>query len=257
MWAAVLRVGPGAMARGLTAAALDGLTDQPPAQPIQVLVPLTRRVRVESAIAVRYSRDAAARRHPLWTPPRTWIEDTVLDLADDCGAVSDVMGWVSRAVGRGLTTPNRIQAALQDRRRHRWRTELMPILADVAEGARSPLEVRYLRSVERAHGLPRGTRQRRIVAGRSVRYVDIDHVEFRTRIELDGRIGHADDGAFRDRRRDNDGVRSGHATLRYGWADVVDFPCAVAAEVALVLRARGWAGRPKRCGPTCGLSAGP
>jgi hypothetical protein len=254
--AAVLRAGPGAMARARTAAALYGLADQPPDRPIQVLVPATRRVSLEPGIEARYSRDAAARRHPLWTPARTWIEDAVLDLAQESASLADVTGWVSRAVGRGLTTPDRIRAALQDRRRQRWRPELTAILADVSEGARSPLEVRYLRRVERAHALPRGVRQRRVVAGRSVRYVDIDHDEFSTRIELDGRMGHADDGAFRDRRRDNDGVRTGHATLRYGWAEVVDSPCAVAAEVSQVLRDRGWTGQAMPCGASCKLADG-
>lgn len=43
----------------------------------------------------------------------------------------------------------------------------------------------------------------------------------------------------------------GHATLRYGHADVFHRPCAVAEEQARVLTARGWTGRPRSCGPGC------
>lgn len=36
------------------------------------------------------------------------------------------------------------------------------MLSDVDTGAESPLELRHLRRVERAHGLPQGRRQRRV-----------------------------------------------------------------------------------------------
>jgi hypothetical protein len=62
-------------------------------------------------------------------------------------------------------------------------------LLDVAEGARSPLELAFLRNVERAHGLPRSERQLRW-GGRRVIWIDVDHLLFRTRVELDGQLGH-------------------------------------------------------------------
>jgi hypothetical protein len=129
----------------------------------------------------------------------------------------------------------------------------MERLGDLAAGAQSPLELRYLKDVERAHGLPPGVRQRRL-AGRTVRWIDVDLEEFGVRVELDGRVGHVEEGAFRDRVRDNAATVSGRATLRYGWVDVVGSPCAVAAEVAQVLRRRGWAGQLVACGPHCRMS---
>jgi hypothetical protein len=100
---------------------------------------------------------------------------------------------------------------------------LVAMVADVAEGAQSPLEVEYLRRVERAHGLPAGVRNRRW-GDRHVRWIDVDLDEFETRVELDGRLGHEDEGRFRDRRRDNRSTVSGKATLRYGHADVFGDP---------------------------------
>jgi hypothetical protein len=41
--------------------------------------------------------------------------------------------------------------------------------------------------------------------------------------------------------------------LRYGWRDVVGDPCGVAAQVAVLLTARGWSGTPQPCGATCWL----
>ena len=38
------------------------------------------------------------------------------------------------------------------RKKIRWRAPLEAMVADVAQGARSPLELEYLRRVERAHG---------------------------------------------------------------------------------------------------------
>lgn len=250
--ATLLRAGAGAMARGPTAAALDGLGPEPSGV-LHVLVPATRRVVIaEPGIDVRRSRHADAYAHPTRLPRRTRVEATVLDLAADAEQLFDVAAWVSRAVGRRLTTPQRLRAALAERARHRWRRQLLAVLGDVELGAQSPLELAYLRQVERAHGLPAGVRQRRL-AGRSVRWIDVDLDEFGLRVELDGRLGHVEEGAFRDRRRDNDSTRAGRATLRYGWADVLGAPCDVAAEVAGVLAARGWGGRPRRCGPCCAL----
>jgi hypothetical protein len=247
--AALLRVGAGAAACGRTAAALDGLADESPAV-LYVQVPANRKVTAEPPIKLHRSRAADDRTHPTRSPRRTRIEETVLDLCDESATAVEVAGWVSRAVGRRLTTPARLRLALRARTRHRWRGLLVAMLVDVELGAQSPLELEYLRSVERAHGLPRGTRQRR-VAGRTTRWVDVDHDELGVRVELDGRLGHADDGAFRDRERDNAATRSGRASLRYGWGEVFGDACGVAAEVGAVLVAHGWSGHPRECGPGC------
>lgn len=65
----------------------------------------------------------------------------------------DVVGWVTLAVERRRTTSRRPQRALAGRPRHPRRELLDGLLADVAIGVRSPLELTYLRDVERAHGL--------------------------------------------------------------------------------------------------------
>jgi hypothetical protein len=252
VWAALLRVGATATASHVTAAHLDGLADEP-GDLIHVTVDVSRRVTIRAGgMRVHYAHRLPSARHPARMPPRTRIEETVLDLVADARSVDEVATWVTRACQRRLTTPQRLAEALAARRKIRWRAAVAAMVADVAEGAQSPLELEYLRGVERAHGLPAGVRNRRWRDGH-VRWIDVDLDEFETRVELDGRLGHEDEGRFRDRRRDNRSTVSGKATLRYGHAEVFGDPCGVAEEVVAVLATRGWRGRARRCGPACAV----
>ena len=166
----------------------------------------------------------------------------MLDMCEDPDSAR-VAALVSQAVQTRRTTTDRLRRRLEGRPRHSQRRLLLGLLADVAEGLESPLELRYLREVERPHGLPRGNRQHR--ARGTAR--DVYYSEFATVVELDGRIGHEGSGVFRDMRRDNRSTLSGEATLRYGWADVTERPCLVAAEVGAVLSRRGWTGIIQHC----------
>jgi very-short-patch-repair endonuclease len=253
LWAALLRVGNTATGSHLTAAYLEGLADEP-GDSIHITVDVCRRVTVPlPGVRVHYAHRLPFMRHPARLPPRTRIEETVLDLVADARSVDEVATWVTRACQRRLTTPTRLAEALAARKKIRWRAELEAMVSDVADGALSPLELEYLRRVERSHGLPTGVRNRRWV-DRRVRWIDVDLDEYDVRVELDGRIGHEDEGRFRDRRRDNRSTVNGKATLRYGHAEVFGDPCGVAAEVAAVLRARGWAGRLRACNAECNVS---
>nr|WP_281387113.1 type IV toxin-antitoxin system AbiEi family antitoxin domain-containing protein [Jiangella mangrovi] len=250
VWAALLRAGPGAVASHRTAAYLDGLCDEP-GEVIHVTVPADRYVEPRiDGVRVHFAHRLARTRHPSKNPPRTRVEDTVLDLVDAASHPREAEGWVTAACQRRLTRPDRLAGALARRKKIRWRAMVEAMLDDVASGAQSPLELRHLRRVERAHGLPTGCRQRR-VAGQRVSWIDVDYEQYRVRVELDGRLGHTGEGRFRDHHRDNDATVDGRATLRYGHADVFGNPCAVAAEQARVLTARGWTGTARRCRPGC------
>jgi hypothetical protein len=245
-WAAVLAGGADAVLSHETAAELLGLADQIDSR-VHVSVPVGRRVTGRPGVVFHRSRQAATARHPAQLPPRTRVEDTVVDLTQTSADLDDALGWLTRAVGSRLTTPERLRTVLGERRRLRWRRELAAALDDVAAGCHSVLELRYLRRVERPHGLPPGTRQHR----RGRWYDDVDYVAFGVSVELDGRLAHPSERAFRDHRRDNAAVLIGARVLRYGMADVMRRPCVVAREVAAVLRAAGWTGHPHGCGPDC------
>ena len=219
--------------------------------PVQVTVPADRRISAVAGIVVHLSARAGAARHPTRLPPQTRIEETVLDLTQRAGTLDDALGWLARACGRRLTTAERLRRAIGRRAKLRWRTELLAALADNADGCHSLLELRYLRDVERGHGLPAGVRQavRPRRGGRW--YDDVSYRGYRTRVELDGRVAHPADRRWHDARRDNAAAADGETILRYGWTDVTRTACATAQQVAQVLRRHGWRGQPGRCGPDC------
>lgn len=245
LWGGILLGGPEARAGGLTAAALYGLTDQ--SSPLRILVPFGVTLVDRGWVCFRQERLGVRSVSNRAEPPRTRIEDTVLDLCAD-GSGSDSISWVTQAVQRRLTTAQALLTTLERRSRMPNRKVLTDLLTDVAAGVHSALEHRYLQEVERAHGLLAGKRQH-ARPGRNG-FIDVAYVEHALVVELDGRVGHVGRGQFRDRRRDNSHTRSGLRTLRFGWEEVSEQPCAVALEVAEVLIGLGWSGYPGRC-PRC------
>jgi hypothetical protein len=253
LWAAVLRAGPGAALSHETAAEMHGLTDKPSAQ-IHVSVPAERRPsqrRKIRGVVIHRSRCLRPEWQPPWHLPRTTVEDTVLDLVAKARTFDDAYGWISRAVGRRLTTPESLSKALARRSRMRWRAWITAALADAAEGVHSPLERHYVDGVERAHGLPTARRQAKRRHGSGTRYLDNLYEGYSLAVELDGQAAHPAEGRWRDTRRDNANRVQGTGTLRYGWPDVTENRCSTAAEIAAVLRRQGWTGRLRPCGPGC------
>lgn len=249
LWAAVLRAGPGAVLSHLTAAELHGLLDAP-AEAVFVTVPSTRRIRTPG-IVVRISGRVAEARQPGRVPPRTTVEETVVDLVQLAYTFDDACGWITRACGRRLTTEEKLRAALAARRKMRWRNELDDVLAAARDGIHSVLEYRYLRDVEQAHGLPRSKHQVRVVIDGKVAYRDIYYDQYQLATELDGRLAHQDDERWRDSLRDNKASARGIQTARYGWRDVYGHACETAVLQARILQKRGWRGTPRPCSKGC------
>jgi hypothetical protein len=251
LWAAVLLAGPGAVLSHETAAQLQRLTDKP-SDAIHISIPGQRRVRTVADISIHRSVRIVQATEGYSYPPRTRIEETVLDLTQSAASFDDVCGWVTRAFARDLTTETQLRAAIRARAKLRWRADLSELVVAAAGGDHSVLEFRYHRDVERAHGLPESIRQVpfRTEAGRRGRR-DRVYQEFSVVIELDGRLAHPVENKWQDQRRDNAAAADGQLSLRYGWADVTRQPCATAAEVARVLRSRGWPGRAHPCSPGC------
>ena len=241
VWAGVLLGGAQARAGGPTAAALQGLTEHR-RLPLDILVPAGNRLAPRDWVTFRQERVGVRSISTRTEPPCTRIEDTVLDLCA-AGPPAAAIEWITGAIQRRLTTADALSRALHRRRRMPHRKLIAGLVADAAAGVHSTLEHRYLTDVERSHGLPQGSRQ----AGRPSRneFVDVYYAAFALVVELDGRIGHI--GRLRDRRRDNVHTRTGAPSLRFGWHEVTQEPCAVAMQVAEVLIGQGWGGYPTRC----------
>lgn len=254
LWAAVLCAGDGSALSHQTAAELCGLAAEPSSL-IHVTVRSGAQVRGGPGMRVHYSSRVAEATHPAALPPRTRVEETVLDLAQLAATADEALGWALRACGGRLTTPAKLLTSMQHRNRLRWRGELAKALDPQNAGVHSLLEHRYVTWVERPHGLPAGTRQRPLQRGRKRQYSDVDYGKYLTIVELDGRAAHPATSRILDSQRDNANAADGKITLRYGWAAVSQRSCEVAAEVAVVLRTRGWTGSLARCGRGCRISA--
>jgi hypothetical protein len=103
---------------------------------------------------VHYSGRLGQARHPVLTPPRTRIEDSVLDLIEASDSMDEAVSLILRASASRRTTPDRILAALQRRPRMPRRSALLHALGAAKDGAQSLLEFGYVNRVERAHGCP-------------------------------------------------------------------------------------------------------
>ena len=245
LWAAVLRAGQHALLSYQTAAELNGLIDNP-SRLIHVTIPVSRSIRPINGVVIHRSARALEARDGHLLPPRTMVEETVLDLTQLATSFDDVVSLLARSCQRQLTSPVLLTMSMERRPKMRWRTEIGMALRDVAHGVHSPLEYRYLRDVERAHGLPASDRQAAAWQGRVVRR-DVLYRRYRVVVELDGAASHPDEQRWRDKRRDNAAAADGLITLRYGWADVTQRPCQAAREVGAVLRRQGWPDSLRTC----------
>lgn len=182
VWAALLLAGPGAVASHATALRLFGMRSLPDDATIHVSVSHKRQISPRPGLVVHRRCGLAAVVHPVRHPPSVRLEDAVLHVAADPardGGRSGGMAVVADACQRRLTNVTRLRAALDRLPVLPGRRTLAGVLDDVAEGAHSFLELRYLNRVERA--------------------------------------------------------------------------CLTAHLVSQVLQARGWTGRPRRCGAACRL----
>jgi hypothetical protein len=256
LWATLHRAGPDAVLSHQTAAELTKITDQPSSL-IHLSIPVSRRIAGIPGAVIHRSARAQAARHPAALPPRTRVEDTVLDLACQAASFDAAFTWACAACQRRLTTAPLLAASMSTRKKMRWRAELTGALAEIGNGAHSLLELRYVRDVERPHGLPRAVRQARITRGGKNRYLDNFYQQYRVCAELDGRAAHPGDQRWRDIGRDNAAAAEGLITVRYNWADITGRPCQTAFQLGQVLRHAGWPGTPRPCGPRCYLTAVP
>lgn len=251
-WAALLRY-PGSVLSAQAALRSAGLGGDRRERRVELAVPHGRRVARTAGIVVTQLRCFESAALLGATPPRLRVEHAALLVASTAAGEDAAVAAIADVVREGATTTDRLLDALSHHPKLPRRALLREVLADVAVGAQSPLERRYLRDVERAHGLPRGERQVRevvrVVEGELLRWVvrDVRYRGQRVLMELDGRLGHtAALDRWDDLQRDLEAAVKGDLTLRPGWQQVLD-RCRLASVVGRVLQARGWAGTPVPC----------
>jgi hypothetical protein len=255
LWGVLLRSGPDAVLSHQSAAEVWGLLNGV-SPVIHVMVPhggSPARYGKFADVVIHQSRSLERARHPALMPPRTRVEETVLDLVDCARDFDEAYEWICRAIGRRRTTAAQIRTALAARPRIRWRQEIELALGYAHGGALSVLELRYVRGVERRHRLPAATRQARIRHATGNRYLDNLYAQYRACVEIDGATAHPEDEQWRDKHRDRwNAAHEGIDTIRIGATDLInqERQCRTAADVASWLSRRGpQVGHP--CGPEC------
>ncbi len=229
LWAGFLLGGEGSALGGRAALFAAGIVKAPAV--VDVWLPAGRR---------RASRPGWSFREDFWdrlshvtgTLPRIRLEEALLDVAPGC----DVEGWVELLAE--ATRLKRVALAEVVRRLDlRPKASQREMLRDVAidlQGIESNLEWVYRRDVERAHGLPEGDRQARVVGHYRC---DVRYGSERLIVELDGTYHRT--RTQRDLDRDNEHAFRDETTVRYGSVDVRGRPCRVAWQVGAALQRRG------------------
>ena len=247
-WAAVLAFWPAALAEE---SALPGH----PIDVVIVAIALDRRCQPLARVRVRRTKDLAKRLAPNSSPPRIRLEHATIDVMARKIARDDVAGaftTLAEVCHSRRTSPVAIAEALTERGRVAGRRLLAAMLEDFATGACSVLERGYLHRVERAHGLPRASRQHPSDATGRVSAHDVRYERFGIEVELDGRAFHDNaHGRDADARRDlAELVHSDVTTTRVTYGMVFRDPCWTARMIAGLLRKHGWRGELQRC-PRC------
>lgn len=221
--------------------------------PVHVAIAHSRRVAQRDGVVIhRVNRFTAMRRRGT-SPPRLSAEDNALLMASAAASEADVIAILAD-VWSGPVAPPALRGALDRHPRLRRRRWISAVIDDLETGACSVLEHGYLVLVERAHGLPRASRQTvRIVDGRrEVRDVEYD---VGLVVELDGWLNHDSwKAGERDADRDLDDLADGKATARLRWGQVFARPCRTAERIGRILQRRGWTGHPTPCGPDCPIT---
>jgi hypothetical protein len=248
--AALLYAGPEAAWSHFTAAEQFGLIKPDQQRPVYVTVPWRRRVRARPGIVITRDKHWEDRLAAV-VPPRSRPAEAVLEIVGLSRSLDDAAAFVAEACQSGRVRPADILSALDGRTQLRHRAALRSILADVAEGTHSLLELRYLRDVERAHGLPPGRRQRAV----DQEFTDVAYEPVGLLVELDGRFHFAPGQRWRDLARDNRAALRSEVTLRYGWLDIISRPCSAAVQVLQVSRRKDPTIPAHACRrPTCPVS---
>jgi hypothetical protein len=250
-WAAVLYSWPAVLSHGsaVRAGLHDGLLS---IDDSTIDVAVDRGRKLVAPDGVRLHRIANLEDRARWhlQPPSIAFEDAVLDTAASKDRLLDAVGELTKACGTRKTTAAKLLDALGQRQRIAGRQWLASVLRDIADGTCSVLEHGYLVKVERAHGLPPGSRQKPGRASRGGVFRDVVY-DFGLIVELDGRAFHeSTEARDRDLDRDLDAAVESGETIRLGYGQVFARPCAIAERVAAILQRCGWPGVPVTC-PSC------
>jgi very-short-patch-repair endonuclease len=228
--AALYADGKGALSH-TTALSIWGLH---PARVSEVHLTVAREVRLRSTAALKIHTRAESRTVYRQGFPVTPLEDSLID-AWPLLPHPVRLGCVLEAVGRRMTTPDRVATALSRSRRLPDRGALRTLIDQVARGCRSYLEIFGVDQV--FDGLPYFARQVQVRVGEHTYYLDAYAESQRLDVELDGASWHASQQQReRDLRRDAALATAGIHVVRFSYQRLVEEPLAVREDLRRILR---------------------
>ena len=228
--AAVKACGPGARLSGLAAAHLFGLVKGAAPAP-EVTAPTERRV---TGVKTHRSRNMDPRDATKWRGiPVTTVPRTLVDLSSVLSL--DALARAFHEAGvRHRTTPAQVEAALERCPTARGAGNLRRVVHGDVHVTLSKLERRFLELL-REDDLPLPVTNR--PAGG--RLVDCRWPAHRLTVELDGYRYHSSRHAWeQDRRREREAHARGDQHRRYTYADVLEQPAEMIAELRALLGQR-------------------
>lgn len=247
-WVALFACAPAALSHE---SAMPG--GDPPV--VHLCVGEDRTVRRMAGVVVHRTAHLATRVDLRRRPPRMEPEHATIDVMEArirSGDIAGAYAALTRACHTREVTPRTLRPALADRLKVTRRSLIGGMIDDVDLGAHSVLERGYLQLVERAHGLPRGKRQRTSHATGRRTDQDVCYEEYGVIVEPDGLAFHdSPEARDVDARRDlAERAVSEAVTVRVTYGLVFNDACRTARWIATILQRRGWRGVLQRC-PRC------
>lgn len=194
----------------------------------------TSRTRIDGVVVHQSARAPGPARRRGY--PVTGVARTVVDVALGLDRLREVRALVAEAVQRGLTTPQRLCAELDNAPR-RGRAHVAAALAEVASGARSAPEAEFVQQL-RGSGLPMPELNVRLVLRGETVVVDALWRHSQLVAEIDSREWHlGPDQWAADLRRQNLLVAEGYTVLRFTVRQLRDQPERMLADVRAALAA--------------------
>lgn len=238
--AAAALSGRPAVASHVTALALWKLIEHP-SGPVHVTVdPLGSR-RGSPGVVVHRTPDAYAECRRAEGLPVTAVERAVVDTWGSVGGSgrTDARAAAITAVRRRMCRASGLAQELARSTRLPGRAELGALVALLADGCQSELEIWGCLHVLRAPGMPEFVQQRRVTVGGETFVLDAACEESMLAVEMDGAAWHGSrQQRERDIRRDSLLATVGWQTLRYSFTRLTRSPEACRRDIRAVHSAR-------------------
>jgi very-short-patch-repair endonuclease len=213
----------------------------PAGGPIHLTVEHTRSGRGTRGVALHRSRELDETIRRVDGLPVSCVERAVVDTWGAPAGLSraDVRAAAIAGVRRRLCLPRQLYAELERRPCLRGRAALLQLVAMLADGCQSELEIWGCLQVLRAPGMPAFVQQRRVCVGGETFVLDAAYDDVLLAVEMDGAAWHGSrEQREKDIRRDALLATIGWQTLRFGFRRMTSSASGCQRDILAAYQAR-------------------